>query len=84
MDVQLNDINRGSFRVYCMKQNSNESKFSTQPYRDVCNFRINSLLEYEKTLNLDKEETWLNFYDKRWLYIFLFVLYLVSRMALKP
>lgn len=64
MDVQLNDINGGSFRVYCMKQNSNESKFSTQPYRDVCNFRINSLLEYEKTLNLDKEETWLNFYDK--------------------
>ena len=64
MDVQLNDINGGSFRVYCMKQNSNESKFSTQPYRDVCNFRINSLLEYEKTLNLDKEDTWLNFYDK--------------------
>jgi hypothetical protein len=64
MDVQLNDINGGSFRVYCMKQNSNESKFSTQPYRDVCNFRIQSLLEYEKTLLLDKEDTWLNFYDK--------------------
>lgn len=64
MDVQLNDINGGSFRVYCMKQNANESKFSTQPYRDVCNFRIQSLLEYEKTLLLDKEDTWLNFYDK--------------------
>lgn len=64
MDVQLNDINGGSFRVYCMKQNSKETKFSTQPYRDVCNFRIDSLLQYEKTLKLDEEQTWIDFYDK--------------------
>jgi len=63
VDVQLNDINGGSFRIYCMKEIADKTKFSTQPYRDVCNFRINSLLEYEKTLNLDKEKTWVDFYN---------------------
>jgi predicted Rdx family selenoprotein len=64
VDVQLNDTNGGSFRIYCMKQNSDKSKFGTQPFRDVCNFRINSVLEYEKTLNLTDREMWLNFFDK--------------------
>jgi hypothetical protein len=63
VDVQLNDINGGSFRVYAMKNKADVSKFATQPYRDVCQFRINSLLEYEKTLNLDKPQTWYNFFD---------------------
>jgi len=64
VDVQLNDINGGSFRIYVMKNNANKSKFATQPYRDVCNFRITSLLEYESKLQLDKKETWLKFFDK--------------------
>ena len=64
MDVKLNDINGGSFRIYCMKENADKSKFMTRPYRDVCDFRINSLLEYEKTLNLDKEETWKEYFNK--------------------
>jgi hypothetical protein len=64
VDVQLNDINGGSFRVYCMKKNADKTKFSTQPNRDVCDFRINSLLEYEKKLNLDKKETWIDFYNQ--------------------
>lgn len=64
VDVQLNDINGGSFRVYAMKSKADVSKFATQPYRDVCQFRINSLLEYEKTLNLDKPETWYDFFNK--------------------
>lgn len=64
MDVQLNDTNGGSFRIYAMKQKADSSAFSTQPYRDVCEFRINSLLEYEKTLNLDSAETWNRFYDR--------------------
>jgi hypothetical protein len=64
VDAQLNDINGGSFRVYCMKKNADKTKFSTQPNRDVCDFRINSLLEYEKKLNLDKKETWIDFYNQ--------------------
>lgn len=62
VDCQLNDINGGSFRVYAMKQNADLTKFGTQPYRDVAKFRIDSLLEYEKTLKLDEVETWENFY----------------------
>jgi len=64
VDCQLNDINGGSFRVYAMKKEGNVNKFSTQPYRDVCKFRINSLLEYERTLNLDSIDTWNSFFDE--------------------
>lgn len=64
VDCQLNDINGGSFRVYAMKNSANIKTFANQPYRDVCKFRINSLLEYEKILCLDKVETWKNFYNK--------------------
>jgi FkbM family methyltransferase len=64
VDVQLNDVNGGSFRVYAMKQGANKRLFGTQPYRDVCDFRVKSLLAYEKTLNLDKKETWLDFYAR--------------------
>lgn len=64
VDCQLNDVNGGSFRVYIRKSNANIKNFSSQPYRDVCNFRINSLLKYEESLKLDDVETWMNFYDK--------------------
>ena len=64
IDTQLNDTNGGSFRIYCMKEKADKTKFGTQPYRDVCQFRINSLLEYEKTLSLDSVETWINFYQR--------------------
>ena len=63
VDCQLNDINGGSFRIY-IKKSGHENNFYTQPYRDVANFRINSILEYEKTLKLDQIETWTNFYDE--------------------
>ena len=61
VDCILNDINGGSFRVY-IKKKGFENTFHTQPYRDVSEFRINSLLEYEKTLKLDELKTWLDFY----------------------
>jgi hypothetical protein len=64
VDVELNDVNGGSFRIYCMKKNADKTKFATQPYRDVANFRIDSLLNYEKTLHLDKKETWINFKNR--------------------
>lgn len=47
-----------------MKQNGDVTKFSTQPYRDVCLYRVNSILSHESNLNLDKEEIWLNFFSK--------------------
>ena len=62
VDCQLNDINGGSFRVYIMKSRGNKKLFSSQPYRDVCDFRIQSLLEHEKNLGMDSVETWQNFF----------------------
>jgi C-methyltransferase C-terminal domain/Methyltransferase domain len=64
VDCQLNDTNGGSFRVYTMKQKADLKTFATQPYRDICRFRVASLLEYEKTLKLDKIKTWKNFYHR--------------------
>ena len=46
-----------------MKHGGNEKLFANQPYRDIAKIRINSLLEYEKTLKLDCVDTWLKFYN---------------------
>jgi len=64
VDCQLNDVNGGSFRVYIRKKIADEKRFSTAPNRDVCEFRVNSILAYEKTLALDKPETWLDFFHR--------------------
>lgn len=64
IDCQLNDTNGGSFRVYAMKDIGNVKTFATQPHRDICRFRIESLLNYEKTLALDSVETWKIFYAR--------------------
>lgn len=64
VDVELNDINGGSFRVYVRKNSSDKHLFATAPYRDVAEFRIKSLLEYEKTLNLNDPKTYTSWYEK--------------------
>jgi hypothetical protein len=63
MDCQVNDINGGSFRLYVMKQRGDETKFASQPHRDCCNLRIDSLLEYEKTFELESRWTWYDFLE---------------------
>lgn len=63
VDCRLNDINGGSFRIYIMKSGADVTKFSTQPNRDVCRFRVDSLIEYERSLNLDSPDTWSKFFD---------------------
>lgn len=63
VDCQLNDVNGGSFRLYIMKNiTENNERFYTQPYRDVCEFRLNSLYALEKSLNLEDVDTWLEFF----------------------
>ena len=64
VDCQLNDTNGGSFRVYIMKEKADITKFATQPHRDVCNFRIQSLLTLEEKLKLDSVDTWIDFYNR--------------------
>jgi SAM-dependent methyltransferase len=64
VDCQLNDVNGGSFRIYIKKKKSDVTTFATAPYRDVCNVRVESLIKWEKGLKLDKEEIWLDFYNR--------------------
>mgnify|MGYP001571897944 CR=1 FL=1 len=63
VDCQLNSTNGGSFRVYIRKKIASDNLFSTAAYRDVCRYRIESLILYEKVSNLDLPETWMRFFD---------------------
>tara|TARA_R110002020_G_scaffold269152_6_gene484479 strand:+ start:463 stop:1731 length:1269 start_codon:yes stop_codon:yes gene_type:complete len=64
VDCKLNDVNGGSFRIYLMKKTANKTKFRNQQERDVALFRVNSILEYEKSLKLNEPQTYINFYDQ--------------------
>lgn len=64
VDCSLNDINGGSFRVYVQKEMASITSFGSSPLRDVCNFRIESLLNYEKNnFDISKVEVWNKFVD---------------------
>lgn len=63
VDCQLNDTNGGSFRVYVRKKIANPELFATQPYRDVCNIRIQSILAYEEDNKINDPNTWILFYN---------------------
>ena len=65
VDCGLNDTNGGSFRVYLQKDVAEVSSFATAPLRDVCNFRVNSILAYERVENdITDPETWKLFGDR--------------------
>ena len=62
IDCQLNDVNGGSFRVYAMKDIGDETVFGTQPYRDVCRFRVEAILSHEKETGVNTVAAWDDFY----------------------
>ena len=64
INCSLNETNGGSLRVYAVKDKADVTNFGTQQQRDVWKINIESLLEWEKTLNLDKSETWTDFKTK--------------------
>ena len=64
MDCQINDTNGGSFRVYAMKSAADESSFGTQPYRDVCRFRTESILAHEQATGINTPSVWFSFFNK--------------------
>lgn len=64
VDCSLNDVNGGSFRVYIQKKTASITSFGTSPLRDVCNYRIQSLLEYEtNNFDISKPEVWSKFVE---------------------
>lgn len=64
MDCTLNEVNGGSFRLFVMKYGANEDKFASQPVRDVCKVRVESLVKWELSQGLDCFNTWNDFYNK--------------------
>lgn len=48
VDAELNDTNGGSVRVYIQHKDASIDSYGSSPLRDVCNFRVKALLEYEK------------------------------------
>ena len=65
VDAEINDANGGSVRVYIQKEIAQLSSFGTAHLRDVCKFRVESLLDYEsKNYDITSEETWQIFAEK--------------------
>lgn len=64
LNCELNDVNGGSFRVYAVKDIADIKKFANQQLRDVYEFNVQSLLAYEKTLELDDKNTWIEFFNR--------------------
>jgi len=64
VDVQLNDVNGGSFRTYIQKEIAKPESFGSSPYRDVAQMRLESLREYEKTLNLGNKDFYMDFWER--------------------
>lgn len=61
-DCSLNDTNGGSFRVYFQKAESDKTSFGTAPLRDVCDYRVQSILELEKNeWDISNPEHWNRF-----------------------
>jgi hypothetical protein len=62
VDCELNDVNGGSFRVYVQKDTASANSFGTGPLRDVCGFRMNAILHYEREhFDLNNIEVWNTF-----------------------
>jgi len=65
VDCSLNDTNGGSCRVYLQKKEAKETSFGTTPLRDVCKYRVNTLLSYENDhLDISNPAIWKEFYIK--------------------
>ncbi len=60
VDATLNDTNGGSFRVYAMRDDADERKFATQPYRDVAKMRTTALL-YNEEGWFNTSDAWVQF-----------------------
>lgn len=61
-DCSLNETNGGSFRVYLQKDVSDVTKFGTAPMRDVCDYRVESILKLEATeWDISNPDHWVRF-----------------------
>jgi hypothetical protein len=62
VDCSLNDCNGGSIRVFIQKNKANTALLASAPLRDVWNYRVKSILHYEKTeCDISNPDVWSEF-----------------------
>lgn len=64
VDCILNDVNGGSFRIYIQKDKADVSSYATAPIRDVANYRVKSLLNYEDEIGANTQKYYEDFFVK--------------------
>ena len=62
VDCSVNDTNGGSFRIYFQKETALVTSFGTSPLRDVCNYRVETILNYEtNVVDISSTAAWDDF-----------------------
>lgn len=61
VDMQLNDVNGGSFRVYIRNRGAREDAFGDDTYRGLARERVAGFRRREEELRLDRVETYQEF-----------------------
>ena len=62
-DVQLNNVNGGSIRLYLQKKSAPEN-YLTPADRDICKIRVDSLLEWEEKAGFNDVKVYQDFYKR--------------------
>jgi NDP-4-keto-2,6-dideoxyhexose 3-C-methyltransferase len=58
VDAQLNDVNGGSIRLLCQRDDADPAGYGTQPQRDVARMRLDSLYAHELGGGYNGIEIW--------------------------
>ena len=62
-DVELNNVNGGSIRLYLQKENA-PNNYLTVVDRDICKIRVNSLLLWEEKAGFNDPKIYTEFYEQ--------------------
>jgi len=64
VDVDVNEVNGGSFRLVAMKESGDESMYGSATYRSVAQDMLEAMREREKSMKLKEVETFKSFYEE--------------------
>ncbi|HUD10558.1 MAG TPA: class I SAM-dependent methyltransferase [Candidatus Saccharimonadales bacterium] len=62
-DVELNNVNGGSIRLYLQKKDAPDN-YLTPADRDICRIKVDSLLEWEERQGFNSKQAYINFYQR--------------------
>lgn len=62
-DVELNNVNGGSIRLYLQKKDAPDN-YLTPADRDICNIRVESLLQWEESAGFNDPKIYKDFYEQ--------------------